>query len=90
MEVVIARAENVTGGKCYGHGIVLQERFADTGVDLSGCMEDCEARMASRLIVGLYIEKPTIRKPKTIVPLEKEVELFAVYFDAEITAISRA
>ena len=43
MEIVIACAENVTGGKCYGHGIVLQERFADAGVDLSCCMEDCEA-----------------------------------------------
>ena len=43
MEIVIACAENVISGKCYGHGIVLQERFADTGVDLSGCMEDCEA-----------------------------------------------
>jgi hypothetical protein len=43
MEIVIACAENVTGGKCHGHGIILQERFTDTGVDLSAGMEDCEA-----------------------------------------------
>ena len=43
MEIVIACAENVTGGKCYGHGIVLQERFTDASIDLSSCVEDCEA-----------------------------------------------
>ena len=90
MEIVIARTENVTAGKCYGHGIILQERFTDASIDLSSCVEDCEARMASRLIVGLYVKKPAIRKLKTIVPLEKKVGLFAVFFDAEITAVSRA
>ena len=43
MEIVIACAENVTGGKCHGHGIVLQERFTDASIDLSSCVEDCEA-----------------------------------------------
>ena len=90
MEIVIACAENVTGGKCYGHGIVLQERFADAGVNLSCCMEDCEAWTANRMIVGLYVKKPAIGKQKAIVPLKKKVGLLAVFFDAKITAISRA
>ena len=42
------------------------------------------------MIVGLYVKKPAIGKQKAIVPLKKKVGLLAVFFDAKITAVSRA